>query len=201
MAVLNEKNVPYEIEYIDLSNKPDWFLAISPTGRVPVVQTPGGDVLFESAVINEFLDESHEPYFMPETPLARAQERMWSDFVSNLYGDVFKASYVAQSADEAQESIDSIKKRLSQLEEKVVGPLFNGEEFSLIDATAAPPFTRMNWMEKAVSGLDFFSATPKVNAWKDALLARQSVVNSVLPNLYDEFVERAGSRGSWIAAG
>ena len=200
MAVLNEKEVPYDIEYIDLSNKPDWFLEISPTGRVPVIQTPEGDALFESAVINEFLDESHAPQFMPETPLARAQERMWSDFVSGLYGDVFRASYVATSAEEAQESIDSIKKRLAQLEEKVVGPLFNGEQFGLIDATAAPPFTRMNWMEEAVHGLDFFGDTPKVKAWKDALLARPSVVNSVLPDLYTEFVERARGRGSWIGA-
>ena len=181
MAVLNEKEIPYDIDYIDLSNKPDWFLAISPTGRVPVVQTPDGHALFESAVINEFLDESHAPHFMPETPLARAQERMWADFVSGLYGDVFKASYVAQSEEEAQESISNIKKRLGQLEEKITGPLFNGEEFGLIDATAAPPFTRMNWMEEAVPGLDFFSGTPKVQAWKDALLSRPSVINSVLP--------------------
>lgn len=200
MAVLNEKNVPYDIEYIDLSNKPDWFLEISPTGRVPVVQTPSGDVLFESAVINEYLDESHSPHFMPETPIGRAQERMWSDFVTGLYSDIFKVSYVAKNADEAQESIDSLKKRLGQLEEKVVGPLFNGEHFSLIDATAAPPFTRMDWTEKAVPGLDFFSATPKVEAWKNTLLSRPSIVNSVLPNLYDEFIERAGNRGSWIAA-
>ncbi len=200
MAVLNEKNVPYDIEYIDLSNKPDWFLAISPTGRVPVVQTPDGNVLFESAVINEYLDESHSPQYMPEAPIDRAKERMWSDFVSGLYSDVFKVSYVAKNAEEAQESIDNIKKRLLQLEEKVVGPLFNGENFSLIDATAAPPFTRMDWTEQAVPGLDFFSDTPKVQAWKNALLSRPSVVNSVLPNLYPSFVERAGSRGSWIAS-
>lgn len=200
MAVLNEKDVPYDIEYIDLSNKPDWFLEISPTGLVPLLQTPDGEVLFESAIINEFLDESHEPRFLPDTPLARAKDRMWSDFVSGLYGPVFQASYVAQSEADAQESIQKIKERLGRLESEISGPLFQGEAFSLIDATAAPPFTRMAWMEKAVPHLDFFGDTPKVQAWKDALLSRPSVVHSILPNLYEEFIARAANRGSWIAA-
>lgn len=89
VIVLNEKDVPYEIDYIDLGNKPDWFLAISPTGKVPVVQTPDGVNLFESAVINEYLDEMHEPRLLPAAPLDRAQDRMWRDFMADLYGPTF----------------------------------------------------------------------------------------------------------------
>ncbi len=55
VITLKEKNVDFDIEYIDLANKPEWFLKISPLGRVPVLQV-GEEVLFESAVINEYLD-------------------------------------------------------------------------------------------------------------------------------------------------
>ena len=49
---LAEKGVPFERINIDLAAKPDWFLKISPLGKVPLLQV-GQDVLFESSVICE----------------------------------------------------------------------------------------------------------------------------------------------------
>ena len=37
VIALNEKGVPFERIDIDLANKPDWFLKISPLGKVPVL--------------------------------------------------------------------------------------------------------------------------------------------------------------------
>ncbi len=105
MTVLNEKEIPYEIEYIDLSNKPDWFLALSPTGKVPVILTPEGHRLFESAVINEYLDEMHAPHVMPSTPLGRAQDRMWQELIVGMYGDVYQL-YSAADDDRAQAALE-----------------------------------------------------------------------------------------------
>ena len=56
VIVLLEKEAPFDITYIDLSNPPDWFKAISPMGKVPVLKVDD-TVLFESAVIMEYLDE------------------------------------------------------------------------------------------------------------------------------------------------
>ncbi len=56
VITLNKKGIDYKITYIDLADKPDWFLALSPLGKVPVLKH-GDEVLFESAVINEYLDE------------------------------------------------------------------------------------------------------------------------------------------------
>ena len=42
---LTEKGVPFERSYIDLGNKPDWFLAISPLGKTPVLLADGGKIL------------------------------------------------------------------------------------------------------------------------------------------------------------
>ena len=199
MSVLNEKNIPYDIEYINLRDKPDWFLEISPTGKVPVIQVDAENVLFESAVINEFLDESHEPHFMPKAPLARAYDRMWMDFVSGLYGGVYRL-YNADDEAAAQESLADIRSKLARIEEEVDGPLFNGETFSLVDATAAPPFMRLNWCQELNPALDAFEGFPKSRAWKDALLARPSVQNSVLPNLGEIFRERLQESERWLGS-
>ena len=198
MTVLNEKNVAHEIEYIDLRNKPDWFLAISPTGRVPVVQTPDGETLFESAVINEYFDEVHEPHFLPETPMARAKERMWMDFITGIYGDAFRLYNAADEA-VADTNLESAKQKLAKLEEVIDGPLFNGEAFSLVDATAAPPFMRLNWVSQITPKYDAFVDAPKSRAWKDALLARQSVKDGVLPNLHEIFLESIQKKKAFLA--
>ena len=56
VIVLEEKNIPYERIDIDLANKPDWFLKVSPLGKTPVLLV-GDQPIFESAVICEYLDE------------------------------------------------------------------------------------------------------------------------------------------------
>lgn len=71
---LCEKGVSFERTYVDLANKPDWFLAISPLGKTPVLKI-GDEVFFESAVICDYLDEVEPPRLHPVDPLARAQHR------------------------------------------------------------------------------------------------------------------------------
>lgn len=197
MTVLNEKQVPYEITYIDLSNKPDWFLALSPTGKVPVVQTPAGATLFESGVINEYLDEVHPPHLLPADPLAKAQDRMWQEFITGLYGDVFRL-YTAREKAAVDAERQNARTRLERLEEEVTGPLFHGERFSLVDATAASPFMRFDWVRRVASDVDPFAGLPRVSAWRDALLARASVRQAVLPEIFDLFQASLERNQSWI---
>jgi len=198
VTVLNEKEIPYEIEYIDLSNKPDWFLALSPTGKVPVVLTPEGHRLFESAVINEYLDEMHPPHVMPSTPLGRAQDRMWQELIVGMYGDVYQL-YSAADDDRAQAALDGVRVRLGRLEEEVEGPFFSGERFSLVDATAGPAFMRLTWANRLAPAVDAFEGFPKVSAWRDAVLARPSVESSVLPNLYEIFSDSVRRNEAWLS--
>ena len=69
VIALTEKGVPFERIDIDLANKPDWFLKISPLGKVPVllVETADGEAaLFESNVICEYIEETHpQPRLLP----------------------------------------------------------------------------------------------------------------------------------------
>lgn len=58
--VLREKGVPFSRSWVDLSAKPDWFTALSPLGKMPVL-VADGEPIFESAVICEYLDETPGP--------------------------------------------------------------------------------------------------------------------------------------------
>jgi glutathione S-transferase len=81
--VLAEKGTPFERRWVDLANKPDWFKAISPLGKTPVLvvqDTP----IFESAVICEYLDETIGARLHPDDALQRARHRGWIEFGSAL---------------------------------------------------------------------------------------------------------------------
>lgn len=74
--MLTEKGVSFDRRNADLKNKPAWFLALSPRGKVPVL-VADGVALFESAAICEFLDETHLPRLIPSDPFERARQRGW----------------------------------------------------------------------------------------------------------------------------
>ena len=57
VIALAEKGVPFERIDVDLANKPDWFLKVSPLGKTPVLLV-GDTAIFESAVILEYLEDT-----------------------------------------------------------------------------------------------------------------------------------------------
>ena len=88
VITLKHKNIDFDITYIDLADPPDWFLELSPLGKVPVLKVDD-EVLFESAVINEYLDEITGGELQPRDPLARAKNRAWIEFASNMLGNLY----------------------------------------------------------------------------------------------------------------
>ena len=182
---LHEKNVPFERVVIDLANKPQWFLDISPLGKVPLlkVQHPDGTetVLFESNVICEYLEETQSGARLhPEDPLARAQHRAWMEFGSAILVDLWgyettqDAAVFAQKREALAAKFERVEAALAQ------GPYFAGEAFSLVDAVFAPVFRYFEVFD-AISDSHLFDALPKVNAWRHALAARPSVRAAVVP--------------------
>src|SRR5947209_20414759 len=71
---LAEKAVPFARRDVDLGNKPDWFRAVSPLGKTPVLLV-GSAAIFESAVILEYLEETQPNSMHPVAPVARADHR------------------------------------------------------------------------------------------------------------------------------
>lgn len=188
---LAEKGVPFERKDIDLANKPDWFLKISPLGKVPVL-LDGNQPIFESAVILEYLEETQPNPLHPADPLRRAQHRAWIEFGSTILSDLW---IVETSPDRAavKAKIEMLREKFARLEiELGDGPWFGGEKFSLVDAIFAPVFRYFDLIDRLIDH-GIFTATPKVNAWRKALSARTSVKNAVAPNfpaLLEQFVQR-----------
>ncbi|MEM7589655.1 MAG: glutathione S-transferase family protein, partial [Myxococcota bacterium] len=167
VITLQEKNCPYDIEYIDLADRPDWFVRLSPFGKVPILLVDD-QVLFESAVINEFIDETaHGPRLHPQDPLKRAQNRSWIEFGSALLVDSHRMM-MAKDKETAQEGLQAIKQKLARVEKEIKGPFFNGDSFSLVDSSWAPALQRLSWCGQLHAPLQPFEKVPKVKAWTDA---------------------------------
>jgi glutathione S-transferase len=202
VIVAKEKGIEFERIDIDLSNKPDWFLAISPTGKVPVLEIIKDDgsreVLFESAVIAEYLDEISEDRLLPSDPLQRARERAWVEFASAALGDVYQL-YIAKDQPQFDRSLASIDNKLAQIEPELGGTYFAGGHFGLVDAAFAPVFRYFDVFERRAE-LNLFERRPKIRAWANVLLKRPSVTEAVSGNYPDLLVDFVKGKNSHLAA-
>lgn len=193
VIALKEKNVAFDVVYIDLANKPDWFLAISPLGKVPVlkVERDGHEpaIVFESAVILEYLEETATGARLhPEDALERAQHRSWIEFGSQLLGDLWKFSAAKDDA-ELTAARQGLLGKLERLETVVAGPFFAGEQFSLVDAVFAPAFRQLDALE-TVASTGVTASLPKVSAWRKALATRPSVREAAPADFVELYLRR-----------
>jgi glutathione S-transferase len=174
---LAEKGVAFERVYIDLSAKPAWFLAQSPLGKTPLLQV-GDHVLFESAVICEYLEDTLPHPLHPEDPLERARHRGWMELGSAILGDIWRLE-TARDAAGVERSADDLRRKLEWVETQLgAGPFFAGARFHLVDAVFGPVFRYFDVFDE-LADLGVFAATPKVRAWRAALAMRPSVSGAV----------------------
>lgn len=192
------KGKDFKITYIDLDNRPEWFDAISPLGKVPVLRVGDAHVIFESAVINEYLDETTEPQLHPKDPLQRAANRSWIEFGSTMLVDQYQLM-TATTEETYTEALDSLTTKLERLERHMgPGPFFNGSRFALIDAAYAPLFMRLALIHQ-IRPMAALDQLPLVQGWSTALLSEPAVRGSV-PNDFDKRVaEMLHKRGSVLA--
>jgi glutathione S-transferase len=196
VIALTEKGVPFERIDIDLANKPDWFLKISPLGKVPVlvVSTDAGDVaLFESNVICEYIEETQAGSRLhPQDPLERAKHRAWMEFGSAILSDLWGLETTTDAA-VFESKREAIAAKFARVEAAFSsGRFFAGERFSLIDAVFAPIFRYFDVFDELVD-LGLFKATPKVSKWRSELANRPSVqaaVGADYANLLRAFLVR-----------
>ena len=195
VIALAEKGVAHERVYVDLADKPQWFREISPLGKVPLLVV-GDDVLFESAVICEYLDDTVTPRLHPEDALERARHRAWIEFGSAILNDIW-SFYTARDEAALTKKRDDIVSKFQQLERHLGdGPFFAGARFHLVDAVFGPIFRYFDTFE-TIADFGFFKETPKVRAWREALNARWSVreaVSSDYPERLRRFLQTRDSR-------
>jgi len=183
VILLKEKSIDYNIAFIDIDDPPAWFLELSPTGKVPVMQIDD-TILFESAVINEYIDEVFPPSLHPINSLEKAQNRAWIEYTSSLYMTMFNLM-MAKTKEGFEKILKEFDKPLADLEKvKAEGPWFNGKEYSMMDIAIAPFFTRIEFIKNHCS-IDFIKSFNHLYGWSEDLLARQSVIDSI-PEGFDE---------------
>ena len=175
---LGYKEVEHKVTFIDLADPPDWFLEISPLAKVPILRVDG-EILFESAVINEYLDDITGGELQPKDPLARAKNRAWIEFASNMLGNTYMMKTAAEKG-KYEKFRDQLVSQFRRLENRLGdGPWFNGEDFSLADTAFAPLFAHDAVANYRFSVIDA-ATMPKLDAWSKRLLALPAVKNSVV---------------------
>lgn len=196
VITLNEKKIDYSITYIDLENKPDWFLELSPTGKVPVLEV-GEHVLFESAVITEYLDEVNPPSLHPIDPLEKARNRSFIEFSSSLLM-AYMQQLMAKDQETYNEKKELLFKGLSRFELQIKGPWFN-KDFALIDASVAPLFMRLLFMNRLLPGEFFPVERERLAAYAKLLTERESVKKSVVSDFDILFQAYIGKKAGYIS--
>ena len=181
-----EKEIPFELTEVDLRNKPDWFLAVSPYGKVPVI-VDDGQTIYESAIINEYLDEKYKSIpMMPEEPVERAKARIWMDYCTNKYLTLSRKLLVDHGNEELQtENKKKMKESLIYIEKECFeknanGPFWLGNNISLVDLHYAPFFERFGAF-KELFGVEWPEECIKISDWWRAIQKRDSYKITVLP--------------------
>jgi glutathione S-transferase len=197
---LLEKGVPFERINIDLADKPDWFLKISPLGKVPLLRIHEDDgreeVLFESSVICEYLEETQAGAALhPTDALPRARHRGWMEFGSSVLSDLWGYE-TAQDAAQLEAKHKALVAKFATIEGALSdGPYFAGANFSLVDAVFGPIFRYFDLFD-TLGDSPIFDGLERVKRWRKALSERASVRASVgedYPQRLMEFLEKHNS--------
>jgi glutathione S-transferase len=195
VITLKHKHIDYDISYIDLADPPEWFIKLSPLKKVPVLKVDD-EVLFESAVINEYLDDITGGELQPEDALERAKNRAWVEFASNMLGNLYMMK-MSKDEDRYNKYRQNLVDQMYRVEKRLGdGPWFNGEVFTLADTAFAPLFRQNSVAQNRLSVIDPDSM-PKVTAWAERLLALPEVRESVVDDFEELYLSAMKKNGSY----
>lgn len=188
-ALLEAKKMPYELEFIQLTDKPQWFLDLSPTGQVPLLVTESGEALFESDAIVEYIEEISEPLEAGITPEQRAKDRAWSYQGSKLY---LPQCSTMRSGDQETllERSENLTKAFEKVEKALApeGNYFKGRQLSNVDIAWLPILHRAHII-KEHTGHDFLKQFPKMQNWQKTIMASGLAEASVADDFEKYFTD------------
>ncbi|BAY10099.1 glutathione S-transferase N-terminal domain-containing protein [Calothrix sp. NIES-2098] len=178
--VLLEKGIDFDLVEIDLQNKPANFTDISPYSKVPVIKH-GNERVWESAIINEYLDEVFpQPSLLPKDAISKAQARIWIDFANTRFVPAFSSLLRSLDSQKQKEAAQELEQHLRFIENEALaklsdnGPYWFGEAISLVDLTFYPWFERWAAIEQ-YRGFKLPAELTRIQKWWDAVSQRESV--------------------------
>jgi glutathione S-transferase len=199
IGVLELKGVEYEVEYISLADKPNWFLQASPHGQVPILMTKYG-VLFESEPISEYIDEIYDEISLhPQNPFLRAQNRAWISLASRNYL-VQCRTQRSPTEEKLGENLQGLREEFRKIEgAKVDGPYFNGKAISQVDVAWFVILYRTHLVSQCTN-VDFLSEFPILQDWRDTLLKTESLRKSAPSGFREEFANFYLNEGTYLGS-
>lgn len=202
-----EKGVEFALIEIDLEHKPEWFSEVSPYEKVPVIKN-GEDRVWESAIINEYLNEVFpDPPLLPQDPGDRALARIWIDFANTKFVNAFYKMLLNQDPDVQKKWKQKFLAHLQFMEREGIGKLGNsgpywlGDTISLVDVTFYPWFERWCVLEH-YRNLNLPSQCNRLQRWWESMSQRNSVQKISNPtNFYiAEYEQYAQNTATGITA-
>jgi glutathione S-transferase len=174
--VLHEKRIDFNVYEVDLNKKSEEFLSVSPYGKVPVLAVNGVS-LYESNVVNEYLNEVYEtPRLLPENPEQRALARSWMAFADDYFFPfIYRVRLGSQrglSEEQVREAKGKLQDSLSRLERQLEGKDYLVGEYTLADIAHAGNLHRLR--ELTERGDIPLQKYPNVGAWMERIESRKS---------------------------
>lgn len=197
IGVLELKHVDYEVEYISLMDKPDWFLQASPHGKVPILIEDRG-VLFESGPICEYVDETCGEFRLhPADPFDKARHRAWIELAVRHYLAQCSTQR-SPTEDQLEANRPKLSRAFSKIEVAITEqPYFSGEKPSMVDAAWFVILHRAHIIEQC-TGVDFLDGFPKTKQWQQELLRLEALLKSAPEGFIEEFVNFYLHEGTYL---
>jgi RNA polymerase-associated protein len=174
--VLFEKGMDFEVIDVDVSNKPDDLIELSPDGRLPVLVER--DLRLDiSNIINEYIDERFpHPQLMPADPVMRARARLFlHNFEEQLFSHIADIEKETKNAAKARAAIrDGLT---------MIAPIFTkqsymlGEEFSMVDVAIAPLLWRLNHY-----GIELPKQAAPLLKYAERIFSRPAYIEAMTPS-------------------
>ncbi|BCL33979.1 glutathione S-transferase family protein [Nostoc sp. MS1] len=182
-VVLLEKDIDFTPIEINLQDKPEGYTQISRYGKVPTIKH-GDVVIYESAIINEYLDEVFpEPALLPRDSAKKAIARIWIDYANTRFVPAFNKFLRGKDSQEQEQGRKEFTEALLYIEQEAFGEgeYFLGDQFSLVDISFYPWFERLPLLEY-FRKFTLPAETPRLHTWWNLVRERasiQSVANPV----------------------
>lgn len=179
-VALAEKGIKYERVFVDLRKKEqkrEEFLKLNPYGKVPVL-IDNGDVIYESSVINEYINEKYpDPPLMPSDLAGRAKVRIWVDFCEShfhtpwfsIYREMTFKPENERNGELIEKSKNEIKEYISRLNQGLERHEFLAGSYTLADAAFTPRVALFDSL-----GIRIDSEFKNVRNWVERIKSRPS---------------------------
>lgn len=176
--VLNAKNIPYHVVYINVRDKPEWYAKVNPNGKVPALQLThqtDSPILVESLLICEYLDETYpDVKLFPTNPVEKSDTRIWIERFGTLADTFYRLIYEQNSGEESAKLLSEFYELLKPYEAELAKRdtvYYGGDRPNIFDYALWPWFERFTILKSVVGDTFVFDNSNYPKLVRVSLLA------------------------------